>query len=265
MNDMNDNIIINGISEMIPIHTTAWKEFSVIEELDIPQQKPDIKKILSTNIEAKIKSYNVIRTPVTCPNPEGLISTGYKTIVKGILTQIIEYVSAECKQTTHSAHFEVPFTSYIMLPEFVSGNSLDVKVLIEDVYVKQIDSRRIFKNVTLFIYANLSCGITNLKSTKPIIVVDPSSDIIVNQCSQDNYCITVPSSSLPNNLKIYADPCGPITLIADLPEGYIFKPNTHCIGSILEINKNAYDTTLSFNIGIGACATTFTVYFIICD
>ena len=53
---------------------------------------------------------------------EGQILTGWKLIIEGVLDHKIEYVADLPEQSVHSAHFRVPFSTFIILPEdFVEG------------------------------------------------------------------------------------------------------------------------------------------------
>ena len=66
-------------------------------------------------------------------------------------------------QSIHSAHFYVPFSSYIVVPSeitFTNGTTVDslnvefqANACVEDVAVKLLDERNILKQVTLLLYA----------------------------------------------------------------------------------------------------------------
>lgn len=143
--------------------TQPWTEISVPEVLSIPGCKPDVESVDKIYINAKVTSTKIIETPKSprptggafIPNPEGLILTGRKLLVDGILCQTIVYTADVPEQTVHSAHFNIPFCTFIVLPEDVDVDldSFCVRVCIEDVYAKVLNPRSIFKNVTLFLYA----------------------------------------------------------------------------------------------------------------
>ena len=122
-------------------------------------------------------------------NEEGTCLSGRKLIVEGILKQKIVYTAEVETQSVHSAHYEIPFISYIIPyakfenaeyqqdisvydPEtngsilvngFIKTGTGDIVVdldeefsvdtCIEDIYVYALDKRRVFKNVTLFLKA----------------------------------------------------------------------------------------------------------------
>lgn len=136
---------------------TNFKQLSVDENLTIPPQKPDAEDILNTIVDVVIGETRVIKT-MQGISEEGQVLTGYKLIIEGILHQKVEYVADESSQTVHTAEFNVPFSSFIILHEnFVEGSVTNVAAYVEDVYVKLLDKRNIFKNVTLRLEADIIC------------------------------------------------------------------------------------------------------------
>lgn len=142
-------------SSQLPTHMTAFKQLTVEENLTIPTAKPDIEQIVRIMAEAKITSTKIIKTPKGI-SLEGQKLTGWKVIIEGILLQKIEYVADEPTQSVHSAHFKIPFSTFIVLPCSIT-NDLVVTIVpyIEDIYAKQLDKRHIFKNITLLLDAIL--------------------------------------------------------------------------------------------------------------
>lgn len=142
-----------GLADLLPMHPTNFKQFTVQENLELPCAKPDIEQIIRVMADVKIISTRVIKTPVAT-SVEGQILTGFKLIVEGELIQKIEYVADEPTQSVHAAHFSVPFSTFIVLPaHFTQGAMVNVIPYIEDIFVQQIGKRSIFKNVTIFLNA----------------------------------------------------------------------------------------------------------------
>ncbi|MCX7615579.1 MAG: DUF3794 domain-containing protein [Clostridiales bacterium] len=134
-----------------------WSEISIPEVLTLPCQKPNIESIDKVYIKVKIISKRIIATPVGTKNEEGTKLTGKKMLVEGILCQKIVYTAAVCQQSVHSAHFNVPFSTFIVLnPEISLTDTVCIETCIEDVFVKAVNCRQIFKNVTLFLRAKLA-------------------------------------------------------------------------------------------------------------
>lgn len=175
-------IDISGLCD--PADTTAvisktpyWKQMHVTETLQIPAQKPDMEQINSVDVAVNILRAEAIQTPrsyedtdgtpVPLPNLEGRLLSGRKLIVEGQLCQKVVYTALEPEQSLHSAHFYVPFSSFIVVPEqitFVDSNgntvvedstevTFEVNACVEDVTVCALDERSILKQVTLMLYA----------------------------------------------------------------------------------------------------------------
>lgn len=154
-----------------------WKQMYISETLEVPPQKPDMEQINSVDISVSIFRKKVIKTPrsyddsinppVAEPNLEGKLLSGRKLIIEGQLCQKIVYTANKEEQPVHSAHFYVPFSSYIVVPkEYIftnadgSTNTVDslninyeVNSCIEDVSICMIDERKLLKQVTLLLYA----------------------------------------------------------------------------------------------------------------
>jgi len=139
-----------------------WTEIQIPEVLCIPPKKPDIEEILSVKVKVDIISQRVVKTPVfleptpmptpmPIENEEGTKLTGRKLVIEGILRQSFKYTAAVKEQTVHAAHFDIPFSVFVVIEE---GTPLNQKYLIdaciEDVFVCTLNARQIFKNVTLF-------------------------------------------------------------------------------------------------------------------
>ncbi|HHW43822.1 MAG TPA: DUF3794 domain-containing protein [Desulfotomaculum sp.] len=86
----------------------------------VPDPKPPVEKILSTDKTAKIKKIELV------PN---------KAIVEGTLTLQIVYVAFEPAQSVHSMHAQLPFTTFVDLPGAQPGMDTRGKVTVEDISV----------------------------------------------------------------------------------------------------------------------------------
>ncbi|MCY6483167.1 DUF3794 domain-containing protein [Clostridium aestuarii] len=134
----------------------AWTEMSIPEVLRIPCQKPEIESVDRVFVRVKIISKKVIDTPdsETVENEEGTLLTGKKLIVEGILKQKIVYTALLPDQPVHSANFDIPFSAFIVLDSTAElEDEYCVETCVEDVYVKVLGKKEIFKNVTLLLRA----------------------------------------------------------------------------------------------------------------
>lgn len=131
-----------------------WTEISVPELLLLPPEKPDIETLDKVYIKVQIISKRLIDTPSSAgaKNPEGTLLSGKKLVIEGIIHQKIIYTAHTAVQSVHSAHFQIPFSAFIIML-----NNLDepfcLDVCVEDVFVKAFGPRQIFKNVTIFLRA----------------------------------------------------------------------------------------------------------------
>lgn len=144
-----------GIADFLPCLQTpaCFKQLSVTETVCIPHAKPDIEQIVKVMTEVVITDTHVIKTPVA-RSAEGQVLTGFKLIVEGMVRQKIEYVADCPEQAIHAAHFEIPFSSFIILPgNFVIGTPVTVTGYIEDIFAQQVSKRCIFKNITILLVA----------------------------------------------------------------------------------------------------------------
>lgn len=149
-----------------------WVEFYIPEIVDIPEQKPDIEDIVSVSSCIELISQRVIKTPTVSdavqngvlvpgekiPNSECTNLTGRKLIIEGLLKQKIVYTAAVPEQTLHSAHFEIPFSVFIIVaPSTPLSQNFRVYPYIEDIFACKLSERSVFKNTTIFIKAVALC------------------------------------------------------------------------------------------------------------
>lgn len=137
-----------------------WTEIFIPEILNIPSYKPPVEQILSVTSKLEIFCQKVISTPVPAENNEGLVLTGKKLVIEGMLRQKVVYVAKNESQSVHAVHFDVPISTFIVL---ASGDKLTDKFkltpCIEDIFICTLSDKQIFKNTTLFIKANkLDCN-----------------------------------------------------------------------------------------------------------
>lgn len=150
-----------------------WVQFFIPEIVDIPNQKPNIEGLVGVHSCIEIISQRVVKTPVvtgytsangqfisgdTIPNAEGTKLTGKKLVIEGFIRQKIIYTALNSEQSLHSAHFIMPFSTFIILDKDTPlSKKFNVLPYIEDVYALQLSTRSVFKNTTIFISAVPIC------------------------------------------------------------------------------------------------------------
>ncbi|MFD3156310.1 DUF3794 domain-containing protein [Haloimpatiens sp. FM7330] len=144
------------LRDLLDDGTTTWTQVFIPEILCLPCAKPDIEEIVKISSCVEIISKKVIKTPDSngLNNGEGTLLTGRKLVIEGILRQKVIYTADVKEQSLHSAHFDVPFSIFIVLPaDTLLSDKYKVEPYIEDIFVCKKSKREIFKNVTLFIKA----------------------------------------------------------------------------------------------------------------
>lgn len=154
----NEVIDVSGLCDpdkITIVDGDSWTQVVVQEKLIIPEEKPDIEQINSVNIKVEIIRKKVVPTPISViENLEGKLLTGRKLIVEGCLCQTVSYTAAVEKQSVHSAHFKVPFSAFIVLPDTATlEDNYRVDACVEDLFITQLCPRQIFKNVIVFLKA----------------------------------------------------------------------------------------------------------------
>lgn len=191
LNSLNDAATAIGNVAVTTAVTAATTVLTTLINTTLPP--------LITTVLDSITAILDILAPIDCTNStvfvlinneEGTCLSGRKLIVEGVLKQKIVYTAEVETQSVHSAHYEIPFISYIIPyakfenaeyqqdisvydPEtngsilvngFIKTGTGDIVVdldeefsvdtCIEDIYVYALDNRRVFKNVTLFLKAS---------------------------------------------------------------------------------------------------------------
>ncbi|WP_305305830.1 DUF3794 domain-containing protein [Romboutsia ilealis] len=131
------------------------------------------KCIVEVHSCVEIISQRVIKTPVVMgytntagnfisgeniPNAECTNLTGRKLIIEGLLKQKVIYTADDDEQSLHSANFEIPFSTFIIIEKDTPlSQQFRITPYIEDIFVSRLSERSVFKNTTIFIKASKVC------------------------------------------------------------------------------------------------------------
>lgn len=150
-----DLIEYNNINEYCVKNLETFKQTNVDYVFCIPNQKPDIEQIVKVWATPFIECEKLVKTPVGT-SLEGQRITGYKYLIEGYITLKVEYVALETEQSLHTAHTDIPFCSYVVMPEGFNKNALITpSILIEDINSLQMDCRCIYNNITFMTIVDL--------------------------------------------------------------------------------------------------------------
>lgn len=135
----------------INLEISQFKQMSIEKYLLIPEVKPDIEAINNMSGTIDIISYNVINTPIS-KSIEGQQLTGNKAVIRGVFNLVIEYTALDEAQSVHSAHYSIPFSTFIILPPGNQvGKGVEIVGMTEDIYFNVVDIRTFFVNITALI------------------------------------------------------------------------------------------------------------------
>ncbi len=86
--------------------------------ITVPDPKPDVEQVLSTEKKVKVRNVRIV--------PD-------KVIVEGTLNMQIIYVAFKPKQSVHSMHGSIDFTTFVDLPDALPGMTVDTDIKVEDI------------------------------------------------------------------------------------------------------------------------------------
>lgn len=141
----------------LPREVKFFKEELVCELLPIPEEKPEMERVLDVMVWPEVKRIDVVKTEKGQSN-EGQQLGGVKLIVEILLKEKLMYVANRCDQPVHAVHYDTLKSIFVILPEEIDGrkvcelirlNKIQVIPYIEKVYARMLDDRNVHKCVLL--------------------------------------------------------------------------------------------------------------------
>lgn len=130
-----------------------FKQISLNSKVEIPSVKPDLYMLDNTVANTVITDYYVVDV-INGVSNEGQRLYGKKLIVHGEVKASIEYT--EPCDSVHSAHWNIPFTTYIVLPkDFTKNKDVVVTALVENVSSQAINCREVEINTLALVVATI--------------------------------------------------------------------------------------------------------------
>lgn len=127
-----------------------FTDLCINETKCIPDNKPPIAKLVSTEICPTIKSLKQVDTPIGFSNA-GQNLSGAKVVLEIALNEMVKYIVDSCDEPIYIAHFENTLKSvFIVVPEEIDGvplcelirkNKYKVNIIIEKTDTTLIDCR----------------------------------------------------------------------------------------------------------------------------
>lgn len=148
---VNNSIKISGVTDVMDVSLVNFKEFCIDTNLVLPDLNADIDQIVSITLNVNIDN-SYIRKCTQVTSIEGQIMTGKLLIVSGDLKQNVEYIDDHLTHSIHGIQFNIPFSTYVVLPTNIDENkNVVVKGYIEDVYVKKTDFITFYENIIMLL------------------------------------------------------------------------------------------------------------------
>lgn len=127
------------VTASIVADISNFKQIALNSQVGIPPQKPDLQSLDDATAEIEITEFYVVRVIDGISN-EGQRLFGHKLVVHGEVHASIEYTS--CFDSVFSAHWDIPFTTYIVLPkDYRPNKKIDVRGIIENVSAEALNER----------------------------------------------------------------------------------------------------------------------------
>lgn len=191
------NALVIAVNAIDPVIVGPLVEAAVTVLLNAITVVTDQLLLALDALSAAILSIGITQYFALTSNEEGTCLSGRKIIIEGTLKQKVVYTGLVERQSVHSMHNCIPFTSYIipyakfegLTPvenlevlidattcetEIITGFPYDpnqeivvdlceefgIDICIEDIFAYALDNRTVFKNITIFLKARpeVSCG-----------------------------------------------------------------------------------------------------------
>ncbi len=146
-------------NKTLPETVEHFKEELVCELLPIPEEKPDMERLLNVMVWPEVKKIDIVETEKGYSN-EGQRLGGVKLLVEVLLKEKVTYVADRKEQSVHGAHYNTIKSMFITLPEEIDGNKVcgllrqnKIRVIphLETVYSRMLDKRNVHKCVLLLL------------------------------------------------------------------------------------------------------------------
>lgn len=193
----NKSIFFSGLDDVCTCNLSDynyWTEIIVNGTIDVPEVKPSIEEIDSVNLKLQIIRQKVVKTPAivdpdtgaTVPvyNLQNKITTGRKLIIEGLACLSVSYLAQGCDSSLHTFHGSIPFSAYIILPQYPQPSSnldalemsYNIVSCIESIVVKSFTER----TVSLCIPFVLQAKPTGKENDECLFTSDANA---INSCS----------------------------------------------------------------------------------
>lgn len=135
----------------VSIALDSFKQISIADHINLSPQKNDIDYINNIDTKVIIKEYHPIKTPIAT-SMDGQVLSGYKLIVHGKISQVIQYTVRKNDQRVHYLENECVFSSFVVLPcNYKIGDPIQIEGIVEHIYHNLVNPRYIIENIDILL------------------------------------------------------------------------------------------------------------------
>lgn len=143
------------INCLLNVSLPSFKQINIEEYINLPTHKEDMYCVENVNTDIIIKSFHTIKTPIATSN-EGIVLSGHKLIIHGNITQIIRYTTLTSSNSVHSFEVEIPFSTFIILPNnYNIGSKIQIESKEEYTHFSLVNRRCMFENISILLLVKI--------------------------------------------------------------------------------------------------------------
>ncbi|MEG0710726.1 MAG: DUF11 domain-containing protein [Niameybacter sp.] len=139
----------------IPLTPSTFKQVSLEQSLELPLDKPDIDVINTIGGQISLLKSYIIKTPKGIAI-DGQTLTGSKLMVHALFEMSVEYASNEIDSCICTAHYTLPFSTFIILPENATPSAnVPIDAKIQNVSWRVLNNRCFFACASILVMVRL--------------------------------------------------------------------------------------------------------------
>ncbi|MGL5820998.1 MAG: hypothetical protein ACRCYE_05105 [Sarcina sp.] len=149
--------VTETVSAIVEVGVVSFKQLSLDRDFDIPSVKPSVEELDDIAVEMEITNSYVVKV-LERVSSEGQRLSGNKLIIHGWMNVSLEYTALVEDQAMHSAHWRVPFSTFIILPkDYIEGQEVEVTAIVENTDADLITCRTFSLGLMVLVIANIKC------------------------------------------------------------------------------------------------------------
>lgn len=172
--------------------------------------------VIAEGVEVYVVSNNPNIPLMTEPNEEGTCLTGRKLIVEGVLKQKVVYTADVDVQSVHSAHYEIPFSAFIIpyakLEPLGDPTYEDVDLLVPGTAADYVSTGNVVPD-NLILYEDVDAFLPEDINIEPDLCEDFCVDVFI----EDIYITALDCRTIFKNVTLFLR-AKPLPQCGEIPE-----------------------------------------------